>query len=90
MQQLKKDIDNKQITLTVEIGPQGKIYGKITLKQIIDDFYQEHNIFINKNKKKIALESEINFLGQYKVNVILTKDIIAYFFVNVKAIEKKS
>ncbi|WP_050337240.1 50S ribosomal protein L9, partial [Candidatus Phytoplasma phoenicium] len=89
MQQLKKDIDNKQITLTVEIGPQGKIYGKVTLKQIIDAFYQEHNIFINKNKKKIVLESEINFLGQYKVNVILTKDIVASFIVNVKTIEKK-
>ncbi|QTX02884.1 50S ribosomal protein L9 [Candidatus Phytoplasma luffae] len=87
MQQLKNDIDNKQIDIMTTIGPKGKIYGKITLKQIMDTFYDKHNIMIDK--KKLFLESEINSLGKYKVNVFLTKEINAYFFVNVKSLEKK-
>ncbi|MDV3166832.1 MAG: 50S ribosomal protein L9 [Vigna little leaf phytoplasma] len=89
MKQLKKDIDDKQITLTTPIGPQGRIYGKITLKQIINAFYKEHNIFLNK--KKLVLDSEINSLGKYKANVVLTKDIVASFIINVESetIDKK-
>ncbi|MDV3196121.1 MAG: 50S ribosomal protein L9 [Candidatus Phytoplasma stylosanthis] len=82
MQKLKKDIDNKQIDIIVQIGPQGKIYGKITLKQIVDVFNDKYSIILNK--KKIFLENEINSLGKYKVNVLLTKNIHAYFFINVK------
>ncbi|MFR0367911.1 50S ribosomal protein L9 [Candidatus Phytoplasma palmae] len=85
MQQIKNDIDNKQIDIFVNVGPQGKIYGKITSKNIVDEFYKQHNIAINK--KKIFLENEINSLGQFKVNVHLTSDICASFFINVKSVK---
>ncbi|MDC9031789.1 50S ribosomal protein L9 [Columbia Basin potato purple top phytoplasma] len=87
MQQVKKDIDDKQIDIIVNIGPQGKMYGKITLQQIVDEFHNKYNILINK--KKLVLESEINSLGKYKANVFLTKDIIASFIINIKDLDKK-
>ncbi|MEZ0180120.1 50S ribosomal protein L9 ['Camptotheca acuminata' phytoplasma] len=88
MQKLKKDIDNKQIDIIATVGPKGKIYGKITLKQIQEEFFNKHKIVINK--KKLFLESEINSLGKYKVNVMLTKDITASFFLNIKNVEKNN
>ncbi|WP_323847579.1 MAG: 50S ribosomal protein L9 [Phytoplasma sp.] len=86
MYQLKQNIDNKQIDIITTFGPTGKMYGKITSQQIIDEFYIKYNILINK--KKLVLEKEINSLGQYKINVILTKDIIASFFINIKDVAK--
>ncbi|WYY26306.1 LSU ribosomal protein L9 [Candidatus Phytoplasma fraxini] len=82
MQQLKKDIDNKQIDIMSNFGPTGKMYGKITSQQIIDEFHIKHNILINK--KKVIVDKKINSLGTYKAKVILTKDIIASFFINIK------
>ncbi|KOR75370.1 exopolyphosphatase-related protein [Candidatus Phytoplasma pruni] len=81
MNKLKKDIDNKQINLKITVGPKGKIYRKITMKQIVDEFFKEFNILINK--KKIVLDSEINSLGVYKASVVLKKDITASFIINV-------
>jgi ribosomal protein L9 len=87
MQQVKKDIDDKKIDIIVKIGPQGKMYGKITLNQIIEEFNKKYSILINK--KQIFLESEINSLGKYKANVFLTPDIVASFIINIQDIEKK-
>ncbi|MGI3136063.1 MAG: 50S ribosomal protein L9 [Candidatus Phytoplasma vitis] len=87
MQQVKKDIDDKKIDIMVKIGPQGKMYGKITLNQIIEEFNKKYSILINK--KQISLESEINSLGKYKANVFLTPEIVASFIINIQDIEKK-
>lgn len=81
MSKLKTEIDDKKINLTVKLGPNGKIYGKVTLKQIIEAFQLEHHILIDR--KKIFLDSEINSLGIYKVGVSLTNDIKAFFFVKI-------
>lgn len=87
MKQLKKDIDGKQIEIFTTIGPQGKIYGKITLNQILEAFHKEHNILLSK--KKIFLDDEINSIGKYKANVILSEQIHASFIINIKNEENK-
>ncbi|WP_334330821.1 50S ribosomal protein L9 [Candidatus Phytoplasma prunorum] len=81
MSKLKSEIDNKKINIEVKLGPNGKIYGKVTSKQIVEEFHKIYNIFIDK--KKICLDGEINSLGIYKIEVILTNEIKAYFLVNV-------
>ena len=83
MQNLKQEIEGKQITLTIKKGIDDKIYGSITNKQISEAFYQAHNIIIDK--KKIELSSEINSIGIYTVTVGLSKNIKAMFTVNVVA-----
>ncbi|MFP7699529.1 MAG: 50S ribosomal protein L9 [Candidatus Phytoplasma pyri] len=81
MSKLKSEIDNKKININVKLGPNGKIYGKVTSKRIIEEFHKIYNILIDR--KKICLDSEINSLGIYKIEVILTNEIKAYFLVNV-------
>ncbi|RMI88929.1 50S ribosomal protein L9 [Candidatus Phytoplasma solani] len=86
MHKLKTEIDNKNISLDIQLGPKGKIYGKITLKQIADEFKKVHHITIDR--KKITLENEITSIGIYPVDVVLTEKIKATFFLNV--VERKT
>ncbi|MDO8059104.1 50S ribosomal protein L9 ['Crotalaria aegyptiaca' phytoplasma] len=86
MTKLKEEIEDKTITIQIQIGPNGEMHGKITPKHIIDELYKSHNILLDK--PKIILDNEINSLGIYKANIILKDNIIANLTINVKA--KKS
>ncbi|MDV3178907.1 MAG: 50S ribosomal protein L9, partial [Candidatus Phytoplasma australasiaticum] len=44
MTKLKEEIEDKQITFQIKIGPNGEMHGKITPKNIIDELYKSHNI----------------------------------------------
>lgn len=77
MNKVKGEIDNKQITLPIQVGKDGKLFGSITTKQIAENFEKEHGIAIDR--KKLELFSDINSAGIYAVTVHLHKDIKAQF-----------
>ena len=77
MKALKKRIDHRAVKVYVKLGKNGKMFGKITTKQIADAFKEQHNIEIDK--RKIQLDEAISALGTYSVEVKLHKDIIAQF-----------
>ena len=74
---LKQRIDYRAVKLYVKVGSNGKMYGKITTKQIADAFDEQHGISIDK--RKIALENPITALGTYPIDVKLHKDVTATF-----------
>ncbi len=81
MKSLKNEIDGKKVTLGIQIGQDGKLFGAITTKQIVEAFEQEHHILIDK--KKVELQSDINSVGIYTAFVTLHKDIKAQFEVHI-------
>lgn len=81
MKSLKNEIDGKKVKLGIQIGQDGKLFGAITTKQIVEAFEQEHHILIDK--KKVELQSEINSVGIYTAFVTLHKDIKAQFEVHI-------
>jgi ribosomal protein L9 len=81
MKSLKNEIDGKKVTLGIQIGQDGKMFGAVTTKQIVEAFEQEHHILIDK--KKVELQSEINSVGIYTAFVTLHKDIKAQFEVHI-------
>lgn len=81
MKSLKSEIDGKKVTLGIQIGQDGKLFGAITTKQIVEAFEQAHHILIDK--KKVELQSEINSVGIYTAFVTLHKDIKAQFEVHI-------
>ncbi len=85
LNKIKKDIDQKNITIVAKFGEGGKLFGAITNKNIVDEFDKTHGITIDK--KKIHVSSEINSVGIYNVNVKLSKDIIASF--DLKIVDQK-
>ncbi len=81
MKKLKSEIDGKKVTLGIQIGQDGKLFGAVTTKQIVEAFEGAHHIMIDK--KKVELSSEINSVGIYTATVQLHKDIKAIFEVHI-------
>ena len=81
MKKLKSEIDNKKVTLSIQIGHDGKLFGSVTTKQIVEAFEKDHHITIDK--KKVELSSDINSVGIYSATVQLHKDIKAQFEVHI-------
>ncbi|MGB1097477.1 MAG: 50S ribosomal protein L9, partial [Acholeplasmataceae bacterium] len=86
MKTLKQEIDHKHIKLTIQVGKDGKLFGAITTKHIVEQFEKDHGITLDK--KKVELSSDINSIGIYTVTVHLHKDVDAQFEVHVEQ-EKK-
>lgn len=80
---LKEEIETKQVTVEVKTGQDGKLFGGVTTKQIVEAFEEQNKIMLDR--KKIELQSEINQVGIYTCQVSLKKDIKATFNVHVIA-----
>ncbi len=81
MKSLKSEIDGKKVILGIQIGQDGRLFGAITTKQIVEAFEKEHHILIDR--KKVELQSEINSVGIYTAFVTLHKEIKAQFEVHI-------
>jgi ribosomal protein L9 len=75
MKELKGKIEALPVKVFVKIGDNGKLFGKISTKQVAEEFKKQHGIEIDK--RKIQLTDEINSLGNHKVSVKLHKDVNA-------------
>lgn len=82
MKSLKAEIDHKHIALPIQVGKDGKLFGAITTKHIVEMFEKTHGLLLDK--KKIELSSEINSVGIYTVTVHLHKTVSAQFEVHVE------
>jgi ribosomal protein L9 len=81
MKKLKDEIESKSVTIFINIGHDGKLFGSVTTKQIAEAFAEQNGIEFDK--KKVELTSEINSIGIYTATVSLSKDIKAQFEINV-------
>ncbi len=81
MKKLKSEIDNKKVTLGIQIGQDGKLFGSVTTKQIVEEFEKEHHILIDR--KKIEISSDINSVGIYTATVSLHREIKAQFEIHI-------
>src|SRR5690554_3852195 len=81
MKKLASEIEGKSITLPINIGVDGKRFGSITSKQIVEAFQEKHGVMIDR--KKLELASDINSAGIYPVVVNLDKGVKATFEVNI-------
>jgi len=68
-------INDLQIVIPVKVGEEGKLFGSITPTDIAEEITRKSGIEIDK--RKVELESNIKFLGDYEVAVILFKDVEA-------------
>ncbi len=81
MKKLANEIEGKSITLSIQVGQDGKRFGSITTKQIVEEFEKKHGISIDK--KKLELATDISSAGIYPVIVGLDKGVKATFEVNI-------
>lgn len=75
MKALKELVEQKEIKIVVKVGKEGKLFGSVSTKQIIDTFEKETSILLDK--RKILLEEPINALGTYLIPIQLHKEVVA-------------
>jgi ribosomal protein L9 len=81
MHNVKSQLEGKEITISCEVGPNDKMFGSVTSKQIAEVLYQDLGIALDK--KKIDLPSDLNSLGSYTVTALLATNISANFTVRI-------
>lgn len=86
MRKLKEVLEASPISISVRVGKEGKLFGTVSTKQIVEEYKNQYDISLDK--RKILHEKEIDALGTYKIAIQLHKDVKAIMTLNV--IEKEN
>ena len=71
---IKKKIENMEITFKVKTGKDGKVFGSISSKQISEELIKKG---FNVDKKKININNQVNTLGTTLVDINLHSKVLA-------------
>jgi large subunit ribosomal protein L9 len=77
-EEVKKEINGKSVKITQSSGPDGKLYGAVTTKDVADAIVSEINVHLDK--RKINME-QIKAAGTYPITVKLHSEVEAEMFV---------
>lgn len=80
---LAEEIKEKSVTVKIQAGVEGRVFGSISSKEIALEAKKQLNMDIDK--KKIVIPDQIKSLGTYNVNIKLHKDVTATLTVKVEA-----
>ncbi len=78
---LKKELDGKEVTITVKTGENGKFFGSVTNKEVAERFTE---MGYNIDKKKINIPA-IKTVGTYPATIRISAEETAKITVIVKA-----
>ncbi len=81
---LASQIEGKELSITLKVGANGKLFGALNTQIIADAFKKEG---INVDKKKIVLDDPIKTTGTYALSAKIAAGVSAKFKVTVKAAE---
>jgi len=80
VKELADKINNISLKIKVKAGEEGKLFGSVTSKEIVETLLKEHGIELDK--KKLNLKESLKKLGIHIVPVNLYKDITPQIKVN--------
>ncbi len=68
-----KKLESTVVRIAFAAGPDGRLYGSVTAKEIADALKKDHGIEVDK--RKITLGESIKSFGTYKADVKLFSDV---------------
>src|SRR5665648_376356 len=80
VKELAEKINNISLEIKVKAGEEGKLFGSVTSKDIVEALLKEHGIELDK--KKLNLKESLKKLGVHTVPVNLYKDVTPQIKVN--------
>ncbi len=83
----KKAIEALSLTITVQAGEEGKLFGSVTTSELASALLKEG---VSVERKRILLGEPIRQVGEHEVEVRLHSEVVARFKVNVVAAESGS
>jgi len=75
MKELKVVIDKTPVTVSVRVGKEGKLFGSVSSKQIIDEYKAQNGITLDK--RKMIYDKDIESLGTFRIPIQLHKEVTA-------------
>lgn len=81
MQELKTKIEKMVVKVGVKVGANGKLFGSVSSKEIVEAFKQQNKIELDK--RKIQYDKVIDCLGTYKIPIDLHKEVQAIITLHV-------
>ena len=72
--QAKKEIEKLELSFKVQVGKDGKVFGRISPKQIKEELEKKGFVV---DKKQVLLQDNISSLGYHKVVINLYKEVNA-------------
>ncbi|OGC06021.1 50S ribosomal protein L9 [candidate division WOR-1 bacterium RIFOXYA2_FULL_36_21] len=75
-EELAKQIEGKSLVIKAETGEEGKLFGSVTVQDIVDEMKKQHGIDLDK--KKVNLNDHIKTLGEYSASVKFHHAVIAH------------
>ena len=88
--ELSKKIGDLVLKIPVNAGKEDKIFGSVTTQQVSEKLENEN---FNIHRRNISINGKTNKLGEYKVNLILHKEVnheITIELIKGKSIEKET
>ncbi len=79
--ELKEQLEKLTITIKAKSGEQGRLFGSVSSKQIVDGLQSQHNIKVDK--RKFEMDDVIRSLGYTSVPVRLHTEVTATLKVHV-------
>ena len=81
---LKDKIEKLTLEIKTKVGKEGKMFGAISSKQIVEEFKKQFDIELDK--RKFVENKNITNLGHTKLKIELYKNVIATIIVHVSEI----
>ena len=79
---LKEKMENLTVELKAKVGKDGKMFGAISTKQIVEEYKKQFDIELDK--RKIIESKSISSLGYTKIKIELYKNVIATITVHIE------
>ena len=79
----KENIEKLEVVIKVKVGTDGRVFGSVSTKLIVDAFKEQHNITLDKRKMELAKDAK--GLGVMKVPVAIHPEVKATLTVKVES-----
>lgn len=83
-QALSEKLKSMKVEIKAKAGDNGKLFGSVTSKEIVDELLAQHHVKLDK--KKLVLPDGIKSLGTTNVDVKLHPGVTGQVIVNVTAL----
>ncbi len=80
LRELAKEVNKKEVTVSIRAGENGKVFGSVTTAQIAAALAE---LGYEVDKKKIVLKDAIKTLGAFEAEIRLMEGVTAKIIVNV-------
>ena len=79
---LKTELEQKTVVVKVKAGDNGRVFGSVSTKAIVEEFEKQFGIKLDK--RKMELEEPIRGLGMARIPIHLHPEVVATISVQIK------